>query len=201
MQSVMHGTRQKWSLTQNAFDGLLASLGPDRDVAANRYLGVRRDLVRLFEWRGCSTPDDYADETMNRCARKIAQGEQIRDLKTYSIGVARMLVREMARERCRRERPLDEALEPCTTPCASDNDLEDRGEALRQSLDELSHDDRFLILNYYEGDKRERIKTRKMLSELFGIGASTLRMRALRIREKLQLCTENHLQGQDCTLS
>jgi DNA-directed RNA polymerase specialized sigma24 family protein len=201
MQSVVHETRQKWSLTQNAFDGLLASLGADRDVAANRYLRVRRDLVRLFEWRGCSTPDDYADETMNRCARKIAQGEQIRDLRTYSIGVARMLVREMARERCRRERPFDEALEPCTTPCASPNDCEDRAEALRQSLDELSQDDRFLILNYYEGDKRERIKTRKMLSELFGIGASTLRMRALRIREKLQLCTENHLQGQDCTLS
>ena len=201
MQSVVHETRQKWSLTQNAFDGLLASLGADRDVAANRYLRVRKDLVRLFEWRGCSTPDDYADETMNRCARKIAQGEQIRDLKTYSIGVARMLVREMARERCRRERPLDEALEPCTTPCASHNDCEDRAEALRQSLDELSQDDRFLILNYYEGDKREKIKTRKMLSELFGIGASTLRMRALRIREKLQLCTENHLQGQDCTLS
>ena len=199
MQSVMHGTRQKWSLTQNAFDGLLASLGPDRDVAANRYLGVRRDLVRLFEWRGCSTPDEYADETMNRCARKIAQGEQIRDLKTYSIGVARMLVREMARDRCRRERPLDEALEPWTTPCDSHNDREDRVEALRQSLDELSQDDRFLILNYSEGDKSERIKTRKMLSELFGIGASTLRMRALRIREKLQLCTENHLQGQGQT--
>jgi DNA-directed RNA polymerase specialized sigma24 family protein len=190
MQSVPHGTNQKWSLTQNAFDGLLASLGADRDVAANRYLGVRRDLVRLFEWRGCSTPDEYADETMNRCARKIAQGEQIRDLKTYSIGVARMLVREMARDRWRRQCPLDEALEPCTTPCPSHDDQEDRFEALRQSLDELSHDDRFLILNYYEGDKSVRIKNRKMLSESFGIGASTLRMRALRIREKLQLGTE-----------
>ena len=190
MQSVMYATRQKWSLTQNAFDGLLASLGPDRDIAATRYLGVRRDLVRLFEWRGCFTPDEYADETMNRCARKIAQGEQIRDLKTYSIGVARMLVREMARDHSRRERPLDEALEPCTTPCASHDDQEDRFEALRQGLDELSHDDRFLILNYYEGDKSVRIKNRKMLSELFGIGASTLRMRALRIREKLQLGTE-----------
>ena len=195
MQSV-HETRQKWSLTQNAFDGLLSSFGADRDAAANQYLGVRRDLVRLFEWRGCSTPDEYADETMNRCARKIAQGEQIRDVKTYSIGVARMLVREMAREHCRRERPLDEALEPCTTSCTSYNDREERFKAFTQSLDELSQDDRFLILNYYEGDKGERIKTRKMLSEMFGIGASTLRMRALRIREKLQLCTHNHLQGQ-----
>jgi hypothetical protein len=34
-----------------------------------------------------------------------------------------------------------------------------------------------------------------MLSELFGIGTSTLRMRALRIREKLQLCAQNYLQA------
>src|SRR5215831_16530909 len=150
MQSVMNGTRQKWSLTQNAFDGLLASLGADRDVAANQYLGVRRDLVRLFEWRGCSTPDDYADEAMNRCARKISQGEQIRDLKTYSIGVARMLVREMVRDHHRREHHLDEAFKPFNIPCASDDDREDRIEAFKQSLAELSEDDRFLILNYYE---------------------------------------------------
>jgi DNA-directed RNA polymerase specialized sigma24 family protein len=195
MQSAIDAKRQKWSLTQPAFDGLLASLDPDRDVAAEQYLRIRRDVVRLFEFRGCSTPDEYADETMNRCARKIAEGEQIRDLKTYSIGVARMLVREMGRDRSRRELPLDEALEPCSAWPAAQNDVEDRVEALRKSLEKLSHDDRFVILNYYEGDKCERIKTRKMLSALFGIGTSTLRMRALRIREKLQLCAQNYLQA------
>jgi RNA polymerase sigma factor (sigma-70 family) len=195
MQSAVDTRRHKWSLTQPALDGLLALLDPDRDVAAQQYLRIRRDVVRLFEFRGCSTPDEYADETMNRCARKIAEGEPIRDLKTYSIGVARMLVREMGRDRSRRECPLDEALEPCTAWPAAQSDLEDRVEALTKSLDELSHDDRFVILNYYKGEKCDRIKTRKMLSELFGIGTSTLRMRALRIREKLQLCTQNYLQA------
>ena len=195
MQSAVDTRRHKWSLTQPALDGLLALLDPDRDVAAQQYLRIRRDVVRLFEFRGCSTPDEYADETMNRCARKIAEGEQIRDLKTYSIGVARMLVHEMGRDRSRRECPLDEALEPCTAWPAAQSELEDRVEALRKSLDELSHDDRFVILHYYEGDKCERIKTRKMLSELFGIGTSTLRMRALRIREKLQLCAQNYLEA------
>jgi len=188
-------TRQKWSLTQTAFDSLLACLDSDRDIAADRYLRIRRDLVRLFGWRGCHTPDDYADETMNRCARKIAQGEEIRDLAGYSIGVARMLLREMRRDSSRQACSLDETLEPCGWPAVG-SDLEHRVEALRLSLEELSHDDRFLILNYYEGDKSEKIKTRKMLSELFGIGPSTLRMRAMRIREKLQLCTQNYLQAQ-----
>src|SRR5881396_3250125 len=85
-------SRQKWTLTQDAFDRLLASLNPDRDAAADRYLEIRSKLVRFFEWRGFSTPDEYADETINRCAKKIGEGEEIRDLASYSIGVARMLV-------------------------------------------------------------------------------------------------------------
>ena len=97
--------------------------------------------------------------------------------------------------RCRQARSLDKAPEPFGWPEIG-GDLEHRVEVLRLSLEELSHDDRFLILSYYEGDKTEKIKTRKMLSELFGIGASTLRMRAMRIREKLQLCVENDLQSQ-----
>jgi len=184
-EKVINATGQKWSLTQTAFDGLLARLDSNRDIAADRYLQMRRDLVRLFEWRGCYTPDDYADETINRCARKIEQGEEIRDVAMYSIGVARMLLREMCRDRSRLARSLDEIPEPCAWP-EMHSDLEHGVEALRLGLEQLSHDDRFLILNYYKGDKSDKIKTRKKLSELFGIGASTLRMRAMRIREKLQ---------------
>jgi DNA-directed RNA polymerase specialized sigma24 family protein len=194
-EKVVNATRQKWSLTQAAFDGLLACLDSNRDIAAHRYLRMRRDLVRLFEWRGCYTPDDYADETINRCARKIEQGEEIRDLAMYSIGVARMLLREMCRDRSRQARSLDEIPELCAWPEIR-SDLEHGVEALRLSLEQLSHDDRFLILNYYKGDKSDKIKTRKMLSELFGIGTSTLRMRALRIREKLRLCTQNDVETQ-----
>src|SRR5262249_4322550 len=134
----------KWSLTQTAFDGLLTSLDSNRDIAADRYLRMRRNLVRLFEWRGCCTPDDYADETIKRCARKIEQGEEIRDVAMYSIGVARMLLREMSRDRSRQARSLDETPEPCAWP-EMRSDLEPRVEALRLSLDELSEDDRFLI--------------------------------------------------------
>ena len=67
---------------QQAFDGLLQSLGPDRETAASRYLEIRRNLVRLFEWRGSSARDEYADETINRCARTIAEGEAIQDAAT-----------------------------------------------------------------------------------------------------------------------
>jgi DNA-directed RNA polymerase specialized sigma24 family protein len=191
-----YATRQKWSLTQNGFDGLLALLGSDREVAGHRYLRMRRDLVRLFECRGCSTPDEYADEAINRCARKIDEGEEIRDVSTYSFGVARMLVLEMGRERSRRTQSLDEAQEPCGSLSDNGTDVEDRVVCLRRALARLSRQDRYLILQYYDGDKTERIKSRRELSRLLGIGASSLRMRALRVREKLQLCVQHDSHGQ-----
>src|SRR5215468_6789162 len=108
--------RQKWSLTQDAFDRLLETLGSDRETAGSRYLEIRRNLVRLFEWRGCPTPDEYADETINRCARKMGDGEEIRDVATYCIGIARMLLREMSRDRSQQARPLEGAPEPRVQP-------------------------------------------------------------------------------------
>jgi RNA polymerase sigma factor (sigma-70 family) len=194
MDSGTDAARRKWSLSREAFDGLLASLGSDRDSAGLRYLEIRRNLVRLFEWRGCATPDEYADETLNRCAKRIADGEAIQNVGTYAVGVARMLLREQARERTQRAKPLDAVPEPHVLPAESDVELERRTECLRQCLGHLAAMDRDIILGYYHGEKGEKINNRKQLTRQFGIPAGTLRMRALRLREKLQSCAENCLR-------
>lgn len=193
---VKGSARQRWSLTQEAFDGLLSTLDPDRDTAAGRYIDLRRNLVRLFEWRGCPTPDEYADETINRCAKKIGEGEEIRDLASYSIGVARMLILEMGRDRARNTLSLEEAPEPRVPPPEPEEGNEVRVECLRGCLGQLSPETQDLILRYYRGEKGEKIKNRKGLTQLFGIPANVLRMRALRVRERLQLCVQTCMQGQ-----
>jgi len=194
---VADAARQKWSLTQEALDGLLASLAPDRDIAAERYLEMRKNLVRLFEWRGSTTPEEDADEAINRCARKIAAGVEIRDPATYSIGVARMVLLEKNRERARAARPLEEVPEPQVLPDEPAREMERGVECLRRCLAELTPDNRHLILTYYYGEKGRKIKNRKGLTELFGLPPGTLRMRALRLRERLQTCAENCLQQND----
>lgn len=179
---------RKWSLTANAFEGLLTALSPDRDEAADRYLEVRRNLVRFFEWRGCATPEEYADEALNRCARRIEEGDEIQNVATYSVGVARMLLREMGREK--ESRPLDQAPEPATLPHDAEPEAARRVECLRNCLGRLPQGNRDLILRYYQGDKGERIRNRKVLGELLSIPANVLRMRALRLREGLHACVE-----------
>jgi len=174
-----------------AFDRLLAMLGPDRDGAGQRYLEIRANLVRMFEWRGCATPDEYADEAMNRCARKIGEGVEIQDLGSYAIGVGRMLVMEMHRARAREPLPMEKAPEPFTLPAEPQEDSEGRMNCLRCCLSRLSSENRELILHYYHGDKGDKIESRKALSQRFGVPQGTLRMRALRLRESLQKCARD----------
>jgi len=184
--------RRKWALTQEAFDRLLTSFAEDRDTAAEKYLEVRRNLVRFFEWRGCPFPEDHADETINRVARRLAEGERIGNPSGYCVGVARMLLLEINKERAREQQALSEM---ASAPVAYSDASESEGhiECLRSCLQNLPSDSRELIIEYYQGEKGAKIKHRKRLVERLGIPVNTLRMRALRLREKIQACVEDCL--------
>jgi DNA-directed RNA polymerase specialized sigma24 family protein len=185
-------TQIKWILTQEAFDRLLLALGDDRDSGGAKYLEIRKNLVRFFEWRGCPFPEDHADETINRIARKVSEGEQILNPSGYAMGVARLLVLEIIKGRQREHLALNE-MGSASESYAEATDGEERIECLRDCLQGLSDDNRQLILEYYQGEKGEKIRNRKKLIERLGIPVNTLRMRALRLREKLQGCVEECL--------
>jgi DNA-directed RNA polymerase specialized sigma24 family protein len=181
--------RQKWTLTQEAFDKLLLALGGDRDSGSQKYLEIRTNLTRFFEWRGCSFPEDHADETFNRIAKKVAEGEEILNPSGYAMGVARLLLLEIIKSRQREQSALTEISNTDEVYVDSDDD-ESRLTCLRNCLQTLSPDNRELILEYYQGEKSEKIQNRKKLLEKLRIPVNTLRMRALRLRERLQGCVE-----------
>jgi DNA-directed RNA polymerase specialized sigma24 family protein len=193
--NVRDGTaRQKWSLTQEAFDKLLVALGGDRESAAQKYVEIRSNLVRFFEWRGCSFPEDHADETINRIAKRVAEGEEILNYSGYSLGVARLLLLEINKGRQREQLALAEIGQASEFYEEAD-DGERRLVCLRSCLQTLTTDNRDLILEYYQGEKGEKIQNRKKLMDRLGIPVNTLRMRALRLREKLQSCVEECAGG------
>ena len=185
--------RRKWALTEEAFNRLLAAFGDDRESAGEKYLEVRGNLIRFFEWRGCPFPEDHADETINRVARKLAEGEAVRNPSAYCVGVARLLLLEINKERAREQQALGEM---ATSPVTSDDDESEAPlECLRACLENLPADHRELIIAYYQGEKGTKIENRKRLTERFKVPVNTLRMRALRLREKLQGCVEACLKN------
>jgi DNA-directed RNA polymerase specialized sigma24 family protein len=185
--------RQKWTLTQDAFDKLLVAFGGDRESAGQKYLEIRNNLTRFFEWRGCSFPEDHADETINRLAKRVAEGEEIGNHSGYAIGVARMLLMEINKGRQREQAGLAEIGTMPDVYVPAEDDDESRLDCLRNCLQTLSPDNRELILQYYQGEKGEKIENRKKLLERLAIPVNTLRMRALRLRERLQSCVEGCL--------
>ena len=182
--------RRKWTLTQEAFDKLLHALDGERERAGNIYQETRSNLIRFFEWRGCPFPEDHADETINRVAKRILGGEDIRDVTKYFFGVARLLFLEIQKARARELNALNNL--PEAEPGSPDSD-EARLDCLRNCLGGIPPDQRDLIIGYYQGEKSNKIKNRQILSERLRISIGTLRMRALRLREQLEACVEKCL--------
>lgn len=185
--------RRQWTLTQDAFDQLLIAFNPDRETAGKKYLELRGHLLRLFEWRGCPFPEEHADETINRVARKISEGETIREPAQYAIGVARMLILEIRKRQAKEEIALSEMANTADTTYEFEA-LEPRVACLQGCLQRLTPDNRELILHYYQGEKSAKIENRRSLTDRFKVPINTLRMRALRLREKLQDCVEACLE-------
>jgi DNA-directed RNA polymerase specialized sigma24 family protein len=171
-------TRHRGDLGSEAFERLLLALGADRESAADRYLELRRQLADYFAWQGSEFPDDLADETLNRLARKLDEGEHIQSPGRFAFGIARHVVREDRRSQATRENVLRKVRQMDARATREPSPGTDVGDCLAA----LDRESRSLITSYYTEDDREALARR------FGLSLNALRNRAMRIREKLLLC-------------
>lgn len=181
----------RWNLNKDAFDLLLAQLDADRHEAGKKYEVLRRKLIKFFEWRGCSFPEDLADETFNRVAKSLDTGEQIRHFAAYCVGTARNVFLESLRTR-QREEAL-QARPQSLPPSVEEQDL--RHGCLECCLQELSQDDLKLIVEYYQEDSQTRINARRDLAARLDIPLNALRIRTHRIRVRLEACVDQCMRG------
>ena len=175
--------RKKWVLSKEQFDALLKWLdAEDRDKAGAEYEKIQHCLIRFFIARGAADAEDLADETINRVTNKV---EELKDFKgdrlRYFYGVAHMVWKEYLR----RPQPP----EPPPPPDPGQTEQEYR--CLEECIQRLSPDDRELLLQYYYPQEGCTLtEQRKLLAEKLGIAPNALRIRAFRIRERLQKCVK-----------
>lgn len=192
-----------WTLDQAAFDCLLQFLDPDRDAAAAKYEDVRRRLLKMFVWRGCLAPDEYVDRTIDRVARRLSTGVEVRvaDPFQYFHGVAINVLREHWREPLRRIEPLDESVMPrgaCPAASAADDHGTERLlTCLEQCVSRLPSRARTLLLEYHAG--AGQIERRRRQAEALGIPLNALRIRVHRIRASVEACVLRGLEAADAT--
>ncbi len=186
LRSILPSAKE-WILTQAAFDKLLANLGSEPELAAERYEELRRMLVKFFAWRGTSFPEECADETLNRVARRLDEGLIVQTIPGYCYGIARLVLLEWAKAPDRKGVSLDE-LTPAQSPLARAVEENLELECFEECLRTLPTDSREVIVQYYREEKRAQIDHRRQLAERLGIPLNALRSRAQRTRQKLEQC-------------
>lgn len=172
------------------FDRLLAWLDPDRDQAAEKYLTIRRQLVKMFSWKGASDPEELADQTITRVTLKVEDIREgyVGEPSLYFYSVAKTVLLESKRLSSRQIGLPEEIPAPAIDVDDTRDQLE---ECLHKCLNELSPADRRLVLTYYGSSKHKKLNIRPALAAQFGVRPATLRMRVHRIRTALGKCIEN----------
>ncbi len=191
--------KKEWDLTAQSLSGLLAFLDSDQGRAAEQYEKVREKLTRFFEWKGCIPGDEYADETIDRVARRIEEGiEKLPENPyLYFHGVAINVIRERWRKAERDPQPLavlaaseGPTVDPFEAERRQDRegDNERRLGCLQDCLDRLPPASRELLTVYHLGGRGLHIDRRKDLAQSLNIPAAALRLRVYRIRRQLGKC-------------
>jgi RNA polymerase sigma factor (sigma-70 family) len=193
------------SLTPASLGSLLRFLGADDEAAATAYLEIRRALFTFFTARGGMNPDELADETINRVARRLSEGTEIsaENPASYFYAVARNVLREQ-RSNTGATLPLpddDQTQSTETTPydlmihADEEIEAEARRESLKTCLNRLLPEERELIVSYYQFAGGAKIENRKSLAARFHLSNNTLRQKVARLRSKLAECVSRSMRA------
>ncbi len=194
--SIQKAQRKRdWALTQSAFHQLLAWIDEGADSGGEKYLETRRRLVSYFDRKNCLAPDDLADETLNRVARRLEEEGSITDTTPahYCYITAKFVFLEYLRRNERTQVSIDE-LPPSSKHAFSPERGEEtesdekRIDCLDRCVKNLEPESREIIIQYYQGDGRTKIDHRRALAEMLGVTINALSIRACRLRDKLESC-------------
>ncbi len=172
---------------------LLAAFSSDYEAAATQYELTRSKLIRFFERRALYGPEGLADETLDRVMRRIDEGEIVTNMMAYVYKVASFVVLETYKDQEKLHQANDATIPVTAALPLTEGEESPRLVCFDRCLDGLPAETRTLILDYYREDGYEKIQLRRQIAEKLGIGLNALRIRARKIRVKLEQCVKECL--------
>lgn len=175
--------------TAETFSLLLQAFSKNEAEAVSSYTELYDALVRFFRLKGDFAPEEAADLTIDRLSEKISQGEEIRDLRKYGFGVARLVFLE----RIRRKDKEKNAAAAFYQKNGHQFEVEkaDPLEDFRDCLESLKDEEKKILKSYFaDMSFSELCEHREEMSREMGISLNRLRMMIYRLREKLEKCVK-----------
>lgn len=149
------------------------------------YEDIRKRTIRYFESRGINEPDVWTDEVIDRAARRLEIAGDVEEPRSFVAGVARLVALDARRSSRKAQEALyrmkSEDSEAIEQDAVEQEDP--RLAILQRCLNAFSPQDKSLLVQYYEGKLRDG---RKGLCQSLGVGSGKLRVRAHRLRVRLE---------------
>lgn len=185
--------KKNWVINDTAFTKLLEWLDEGKNSEGQKFLEMRGRLVAYFDRKNCLNPDELADETLNRVARRLEEEPIESEVPAkYCYITARFVFLESLREKA--DVSLDEvgqklpSLQNSIKESEEFENRERRLNCLENCVGQLGEANRELIIGYYYGKERVKIENRRALAQKFGLSVNALSIRAYRLRDKLETC-------------
>lgn len=177
------------AVSPECLEEILAWLHPDRETAGAIYIELRASLERIFRWRRCGDPEGLTDEVFDRVGRKVQEVRRSYsgDPRLFFYGVARNVIKESL-QKSKLQVSIDDIDEPLIEAVELDDPRRRLEECLHNCLNGLDEEKRELIVAYYARDKQAKIDHRAEMARRYQVSVETLRVRAFRVRSRLEAC-------------
>jgi hypothetical protein len=181
-------------ISQDDFDRLLDWFGPDRGASADQYLAAHCKLTVFLRYNYCNRPEDLADETMNRVAKKLPPIVEGRGHIDVLRGFARNVLKEYwdDDELQLAEEISDQVPSPTGKPSEID-EKEIRSACLDKCVAALP--ERELLLEYHSYEPGAKIAHRKAMAEARRLTLNALRLKACHLKRAVAECVKRCCQS------
>ena len=184
-------------MTEETLTRFLDWLDADREQAARKYEALRGRLVEYFSKRQCAAAEDLADDVLNAAMNHLSKQTALflDNPLPYIFGIARNVYRHYINRQLLTSGEAGTRLPVDRRQAEEAKEKETLSHCLRHCLQQLAEGERQTLLLYYLKAKNQKGKHTEEMAAHLGCTINALRLKMMRLRERLRDCITLCRQG------